>query len=160
MSLVEETELPGIGIRFEIVTVAGDRLIIVVHDSGTVEMYSARSGDPQEPALVATLTDDEARLVAAIIGRTVYRPEAIERLSRHGVEIAWLQLKADSYAVGRTVREFLENTGVTVLAAIETDGKRHDVLPSDYVLQDGSQLALAGGKKEVHALKTLMEKGR
>jgi len=159
MSIVEEIELPGLGRRFEVVTDAGDLLIIVVHDSGTVELYDARSGDRQKASLVATLKDDEARLVAAIIGRTIYRSEAIERLGRHGVGIAWLQPKADSYGVGRTVGELLQNTGVSVLVVIEKDGKRHNVLPADYVLQEGCQLALAGGKKEIQALKALIEKG-
>lgn len=160
MSSIEETELAGIGRRFEIVTDAGDQLIIVLHDSGMVELYHAGAGDPQKPALVAILKDDEARLVAAIIGRTIYRPEAIERLSRHGVGIVWVQLKAESNAVGKTAGDLLQNTGVSVLAVIERDGKRHNVVPHDYVFQEGSQLALAGGQKEIQALKALMEKGR
>lgn len=160
MYSVEETELAAIGRRFVIVTSFGSRLTIVVHESGTVELYYASSEEPQKTCPVATLTDDEARLVAAIIGRTIYRPEAIERLSKYGVTIRWHSLKAHSYAIGKTVGELVRDTGVAVLAVIEKDGKRHTSPPGDYVFQEGSQAALSGRRQDIEKVEELMDKGQ
>lgn len=157
---VEETELAGIGRRFVVVTSAGSRLVIVVHDSGVVELYYASSDEPQKTSPVATLTDDEARLVAAIIGRTIYRPEAIERLSKHGVAIRWHSVRARSYAIGKTVGELLGKTGIVVLTVVEKDGKRQTSPLSDYMLQEGSQVALSGSRRNIEMLEELMDKGQ
>ena len=160
MFSIEETELPGIGRRFEVTTNADDRLFIILHDSGMVELYDSRPEDPQRPSPVATFNNDEARFVAAIIGRTIYKPEAIERLGRHSVGITWVQLKTDSYAVGKTIGELLQNTKASVLTVIEKDGKSQISVQTGYVIKEGSQLALAGEQKEVQAIKVLMEKGK
>jgi TrkA domain protein len=88
MASVEERDLAGIGTRFTVKTNKGDRLIIILHDSGGVELYRESPGADQSDC-VATLDSEEARLVAAIIGRTLYRTEPIERLGRHGLVVAW-----------------------------------------------------------------------
>lgn len=157
---IEETELAGIGRRFVVVTNSGSRLVVVVHESGTVELYYASSDDPQNICPVVTLTDDEARLVAAIIGRTIYRPEAIERLSKHGVAIRWHSLKEHSYAIGKTLGELFQNTGVAVLAVVEKDGKRQTSPPNNYVFQEGSQVALSGGIRALEKVEVILDKGR
>ena len=155
---VEETELAGIGRRFIVITSSGSRLVIVMHESGTVELYYASSDEPQKTFPVASLTDDEARLVAAIIGRTIYRPEAIERLSKHGVTIRWHSLKAHSYAIGKTVGELFKNTGIAVLAVVEKDGKRRTSPPADYILQESSQVALSGSIRDIQKTEELVDK--
>ncbi|MBI2869501.1 MAG: cation:proton antiporter regulatory subunit [Chloroflexi bacterium] len=157
MHPVEETELAGIGKRYQVTTSAGSQLVIIVHESGMVELYYCAEEEPQEVCPVATLTDDEARLVAAIIGRTLYRPEAIERLSKHGLTIRWHSVKAHSYAVGKTVRELFENTGIAVMAVVEKDGKKRASPPGNYVIHEGSQLALSGATREIDKLKEMMD---
>lgn len=157
---VEETELAGIGKRFVVVTDAGNRLVIVVHESGTVELYQTARDDPERTLDVATLTDDEARLVAAIIGRTIYRPEAIERLGKHGIAIRWHTLKAHSSAIGRTLGEVLLNTGVVALAVVEKDGKGQPSPRGDYLLREGSQVALSGNRRDIEKVEGLLEKTR
>jgi TrkA domain protein len=160
MYAVEESDLPGIGRSFVVSTDAGNQLTIVVHESGTVELYYASSEEDQKPCPIATLTDDEARLVAAIIGRTIYRPEAIERLSKHGITIRWHLLKANSYAIGKTVGELFQNTAVVVLTVVEKDGKKQASPPNNYVLHEGSQIALSGNIRNLEQTKELMDKGK
>jgi K+/H+ antiporter YhaU regulatory subunit KhtT len=101
MASVEERDLAGIGKRFTIETNKGDRLIIILQDLGGVELYRETPGSDQNDC-VAILDSEEARLVAAIIGRTFYRTEPIERLGRHGLVVVWHTLAPGSYAVGKT----------------------------------------------------------
>jgi Putative regulatory, ligand-binding protein related to C-terminal domains of K+ channels len=157
---IEETELAGIGRRFVVVTDSGNRLIIVVHDSGVVELYYASPEEPQKTCPAATLTNDEARLVAAIIGRTIYRPEAIERLSKYGVTIRWYSLKDNTNFIGKTIGELFQKTAITVLTVVEKDGKKQTSPPDNYVLQEGSQVALSGDTRSLEKIKELIDKGK
>ena len=160
MYAVEETDLPGIGRRFAVTTNSGNQLTIVVHETGTVELYYCSSEKPEKNCPIATLTDDEARLVSAIIGRTIYRPEAIERLGKYGITIRWHLLKANSYAIGKTVGDLFQNTAVMVLTVVEKDGKKQASPQNNYVLHEGSQIALSGNAHNLEKVKELMDKGQ
>jgi TrkA domain protein len=157
---VEERELAGIGRRYLLETNQGDHLVIIVQDSGGVEIYRQPPGSEQSDC-IATLDSDEARLVAAIIGRTIYRSESIERLGRYGMAVVWHTLSPGSYAVNRTLRElsvFRFGT-ISILAVVEKGGERWANPAGDYVLKAESQIALAGSSKDVQECINFLEKG-
>jgi K+/H+ antiporter YhaU regulatory subunit KhtT len=160
MASVEERELAGIGQRFMVATNQGDHLIIVVRDSGGVELYRQPPGSEQNDC-IATLDSDEARLVAAIIGRTIYRSETIERLRRLGMVVAWHTLGQGSYAVGKSLQELNSSrfATVSILAVVEKGGERRANPDPAYTLKAESQIALAGNSKDVQDYLNFLEKG-
>jgi TrkA domain protein len=160
MASVEERDLAGIGKRFMVETNKGDRLIIIVQDLGGVELYRQSPGADQSDC-IATLDSEEARLVAAIIGRTLYRTEPIERLGRHGVVVTWHTLGSNSYAVGKTFQEldFLRFPSVSIITVVEKGGERRINPASGYVFKPESQIALAGNRKDVQEFVDFIEKG-
>jgi TrkA domain protein len=160
MTSVEERDLAGIGKRFTVKTNKGDRLIIILQDSGGVELYRESPGADQTDC-VATLDSEEARLVAAIIGRTLYRTEPIERLGRHGLVVAWHTLAPSSYAVSKTLQElglFWFPT-VSFITVVEKSGEKWTHPASDYVFKPESQVALVGTRKDVQKCIEFIEHG-
>ena len=63
---VSESELPGIGRRYETVAANGVRLVLVVHHSGRRDLYLLKRGD-DESRCMAELGDDQARRIGAIL---------------------------------------------------------------------------------------------
>jgi TrkA domain protein len=74
---IRETSLPGLGHMFEVDTISGDRLVIVVHADGTRDLYQYRPGNDERPASVVRLTDAEARQIAGIVGDPTYASQLL-----------------------------------------------------------------------------------
>ena len=74
---VEETPLPGIGLRHDFVTAAGRRVGVVSHRDGRRELVIYDARDPDACVAQVRLTDEEADALAEILGAT----RVIERLA-------------------------------------------------------------------------------
>lgn len=74
---VEETPLPGIGLRHDFVTAAGRRVGVVSHRDGRRELLLYGERDPDACVAQVPMTADEAEALAEILGA----PRIIERLA-------------------------------------------------------------------------------
>src|SRR5690606_41433003 len=96
MSIVRESDLIGIGRKYESETEAGDNMVVVIHDDGKRELYRSEDDD-SETHCVMTLSDEESRQVAGIIGGLSYKPKALET-----IEFALDDLRIEWYKVGES----------------------------------------------------------
>ena len=163
MPTIREVDLPGIGRKFQLETRSGDKLVIVIHDDGTRELYHFHPDDPDEQLSMITLDDAEARQVAGIIGGMSYTPRALEsvELAFDELVIEWHKLEPGSKSIGKTIGELQvrKKTGMTIIAIVEKDRRKIISPGPEQVLHAEATLVVVGERQQVKALKQLIAHG-
>ena len=67
---IEQTQLPGVGTRYDFVTQQGDRVGVIVHDSGERELLVYEADDPDAARGLRLAEEDLVRL-GEILGMSV-----------------------------------------------------------------------------------------
>ncbi|MGG1313068.1 MULTISPECIES: cation:proton antiporter regulatory subunit [Cohnella] len=160
---IRESELPAIGRKFQMVTDSGDKLVIIVHDDGRREMYHFDHDDPDDSISMVTLTDEEARQLAGIIGGMAYKPKALETIEMAFDElvIEWYKLEPGSKCVGKTIGELnvRKNSGVTILAVVCKNQTKQLNPGPDYVLTAEATIVVMGERRQQKAFREILAKG-
>jgi len=160
---IRESDLPGIGRKYQIETRSGDKLVVVIHDDGRRGLYHFDYDDPDTPISSVTLDDDEARQVAAIIGGMTYKPKDLDsvEVALDDLVIEWYKVEPGSPVTGKKIGDLQirQRTGAVIIAIIDRD-RRQKVSPGpDEVLTAGATLVVAGERHQVKALKQLIQRG-
>lgn len=160
---IRESDLPGIGKKFEVQVNGGDKLVIVVHDDGRRELYHFYHDDPEDSISMITLDDNDARSVAAIIGGLVYMPKALETVDvvLDDMVIEWYKIEKGSECIGKSIGEMKvrQKTGTTIIAVIEKDKQKYINPTTDYVFVAEATIVVIGERKNLAKLKSYFLKG-
>jgi TrkA domain protein len=117
---VQETPLPGIGLRYDFVTAAGQRVGVVVHRSGRYDLVLYAEDDPDACQGVVALKPAEVEVLAEIMGA----PRIVERLEHldhiEGLVTDQVSIGPGSRYDGRTLgdTQARSRTGASVVAVI------------------------------------------
>ena len=164
MSTVSETNLPGVGRKFQIETVRGDRLVVVIHDDGDREIYHFDRKNLERPASVMALTDGEARQLAGVVGGLTYVPTALPtaEVVLDDLVLDWFTIEPGAAATGKTIRELEARTvtGASIVSLVEPNHQKRTNPEADTVLNEGATLILAGDRKTIAAMKRLLIDGK
>ncbi len=119
-----ETPLPGVGVRYEFTSAAGDRLGVIVRRDARREVLVYDERDPDACRATIALSGEEAATLVELLGGT----KVTERVSdlRHEVEglsIEWVTLEPGRGLTGRTIGDgrIRTETGSSVVAVIRGD---------------------------------------
>jgi TrkA domain protein len=143
---VSESELPGIGRRYEIVAANGVRLVLIVHHSGRRDLYVLKRGE-DEPTWAVELSDDQARRIGAILGGAYFKPAVVEEIEDiiGDFVVDWVIVDDASPAVGRSIEDLQirRQTGMSVIAIVRGKRSINAPAPSE-VLRAGDRLVVVG----------------
>lgn len=162
MSLIRETDLPGIGRKFQINTRSGDKIVIVVHDDGRREIHHFDNDDPEESISMVTMDDSEARRVGGILGGMAYIPKALESVdvAFDDMVFEWYKVESGSKSIGNTIGDLhiRKKTGAMIIAIMKKNKKIVNPGP-EQIIPEGATLVVIGDRKQVKACKELILNG-
>ncbi len=164
MTLIRESDLPGIGRKFQIDTRGGDKLVIIVHDDGRREVHHFDNDDPDESVSMVTLDDAEARRVGGILGGMSYMPRALESVDVAFDEmyIEWYKVEPGAKSIGLTIGDLgiRKRTGATIIAIVKRDQMKIVNPGPEQMIREGATLVMLGERAKVKACKQLIQHGR
>lgn len=160
MADVEETKLPGLGVRYEFVTGRGSRLGIVHHRTGRRELLVYDRDDPDTCRDVIALDEDDSRTLAELLGASRVA-EQVERLQQvEGLAIDWLPISAGTPFSGKTIGDTAarSRTGVSIVAVLRGDGAIAAPGP-EFELRAEDTLLVVGTPRGIEDLAVILRTG-
>jgi TrkA domain protein len=159
---LQQTSLPGVGVRFQFTTARGSRVTVIQHNDGEREIYVHRRARDEEPAVVLELHDDEARQLGAVLGGAYERPKIVEDLEMAlgELQIEWVKAPEGSWVIGKSLADagFRRRTGVTVIAILRDPEPVAGAQPDD-VIQEGDTLVVVGKGGQYAKFRHLLAEG-
>ncbi|MCH9720724.1 MAG: cation:proton antiporter regulatory subunit [Actinomycetia bacterium] len=140
---VEETLLPGVGLRYEFDNCDGERVAVVAYRGGDFEVFLCNAGDPDKAQRLFRLREREADALAQILGA----PRMVESyvdLTKEvpGLEAGQIEIGADSPYVGRPLGD--------------TKARTRTAASIVAIVRDEQVLASPGPAEELHAQDVLV----
>jgi TrkA domain protein len=155
---INETPLPGVGVRYDFTTRSGRQIGVVSHLSGRRDLVVYDRDDPDTCREMLRLTEEEAEGLAEMLGG-FHITESLAHLQQQveGVGIDWLEIGAGSPFEGRMLADTQARTrtGVSIVAVL-----RHGTtIPSprpDFVFEAGDTVVVVGTPAGIRSLAGLL----
>lgn len=156
---VSETDLPGVGKRFEVTLQEGGVAVVVIHNSGRRELFYRESPDADGEELL-DLTDQESRVIGSMLEGAYFQPvrtQNPETILGDNVMIEWYTIGSGDPFVDETLEEanIRERTGTTVIA-IERGEDCVASPEADFRIREGDILVTVGTRENQAELEELL----
>lgn len=158
---IEKVDLPGIGVRHDIVTESGRRVGVVSHRDGERDLTIFDIDDPDASSDSISMSDDEAAALADVLGGSVML-SSLASLAEDiaGIYVEKIELPIDSPFAGRPLGDSKTRTRTHVsIVALSRDGT---VIPSPTpsdVLYAGDIIVAVGTRAGLDAVSRLFATG-
>ena len=152
---VTETQLPGVGVRYEFRTSDRDHVGVVHHHSGRREIVIYDRKDPDVARSVMELDADDSRTLSDLLGASQVT-EALEVAQQRieGLTLEWIEVDEESSMANHSIGDgqLRTRTGASVVAVIR--GSSSEPAPSpDYVLEPGDVVVAVGTAEGLELLR-------
>jgi len=155
---VQQTSLPGVGLRYDMTTRAGRLLGVLTHVSGRHDLLVYDRDDPDATEEVIQLTEEESDTLAELLGAA----RIVGRLGRlqqkvEGLAIDWLPINPGSpYASGTIAdTQARSRTGVSIVAVVR-GGTITPAPTPDFRFVVGDTVVVVGTPAGVRSLSELL----
>ncbi|WP_248895806.1 cation:proton antiporter regulatory subunit [Haloplanus halobius] len=155
---VRETDIPGVGRKFEL-DLSGDTTVTaVVHHDGRCELYRRDSADADGEKIL-DLSSDQANKLGSILEGAYFESVSTAELTvpLGDAIIEWVEVGRDATQAGKTLGEtdLRQATGATVIA-IQRGEETVPNPAAEFELAAGDLLVAVGTREEQQALRELL----
>lgn len=158
---INETLLPGVGLRYEFDNADGDRIGVIAHRKGGFEVLVYTAKDRDRGRRVFRLTEREAEALGQILGAP-HIVESYAELTKEipGLEAGQIAIAALSPYAGRTLGETKTRTrtGASIVAIVRGDEVLASPGPGE-LLHGGDVLVVIGTADGIAAARLIVEQG-
>lgn len=161
MAKIKETPLPGVGIRHDFETRAGDRIGTITHRSGRRDLLFYNRQDPDACSKVVPLEEEESRALTELLGASPVAA-SLENFQQSlgGLTIDWLPITDVWSCTSCEVQDtqLRERTGV-VIVGVARDGQ---VIPApewDFRLKSGDMAIVVGTPEGINQARSMLHTG-
>ena len=158
MPEIEETVLPGVGVRHEFTTAGGERLALLTHRTGRRELALFDREDPDLCRTVLHLSAEDTAALGELLG-TSQVSEAVRGAQQiEGLAIDWQTVPKGSPYDGATIGDgqFRTRTGSSIVAIVRGDTTIPAPAP-DTPLRAGDVAVAVGTPEGLQRLRALLE---
>lgn len=161
MARIEQTNLPGVGLRYDFATDTGQRIGVIHHRTGRRELFVCPAEDPDQPIASIHLSEDDAHsLVDTLGGSQVV--ENLSHLQQHveGLAIDWLVVEPGTAYAGKTIGDarIRTRTGVSAVAVIRED-QPYPAPGPEFQLLEGDTLVVVGTPDGIRLVSDILAEG-
>lgn len=158
MRKATETNLPGVGVRFDLQTNAGRSVGVVVHQTGRRDLVVYDERDCDRACESLELTEDEGHTIGELLGGNPvleHLDDAVHRLE--DLVISWVTIDPESSLAGFTLTDasLRSRTGAGVVALV-TDSGSIPMPAGSERLESGGTAVLVGVPAAVKAATRLL----
>jgi TrkA domain protein len=150
---VYETDVPGVGHKFELELDGDERLIVLIHHDGKREVY-LRPGENQDSQKLFSLTGKRARQLGSILEGAYFQPVEMDDIQVPLGEaiIEWVDIDPSASIVGQSLQaaNIREQTGVSIIA-IQRDEETIANPPPNTTIEPEDILVSLGTRDEQQA---------
>jgi len=156
---VEQTALPGIGLRHEFTTRAGRRVGVVSYRTGRRDLVIYDKADPDRACETVKLNDEEADALVELLGA----PRIVQRLNdlhREVEGLVSLQVPVSARWHGQTMgsAQIRTRTGASIVAVARSGEVNASPLP-DFVLRERDVVVVVGSPETTEAAGQILASG-
>jgi TrkA domain protein len=159
---VYESEVPGVGRKFELELTGETRVVVVVHHDGRCELFR-RDGPDADGEKILDLKGEQATRLGSILEGAYFETVDVDSLSVPLGEaiIEWVEVGSASPVAGETLEAsaIRRRTGTSIIA-IQRGEDTLSNPPPDTTLEVGDLLVAVGTREEQAELAALVEGDR
>ncbi|GAA4918144.1 cation:proton antiporter regulatory subunit [Nonomuraea thailandensis] len=158
---VEQTALPGIGLRHDFTTRKGQRVGVVSHRTGRRDLVIYDKEDPDAVCQTVKLNDEEADALAELLGA----PRIVARLNQlhqqvEGLVSVQLPIPAGSPYAGRPMGEARVRTRTSAsIVAVVRSGQVFASPGPDFPFNAGDIVVVVGGEESTAEVADILANG-
>lgn len=155
---IYESDVPGVGKKFEVSLDNKNKIIILIHHDGKREIYK-KTDEDEDAEKIFKFSDKQARQIGSILEGTYFQPIETENIEVPLGEdiIEWVDVSTNSPLIGETLKD--ANIRQRIGASIIAIQRGEDTIPNpkpNFKIKEGDILVTLGSRDQQKQLEKLV----